>query len=366
MNGADRLLVVVCPALAAAAGTDDHALRTLRRVVDAIGTVCPWVDVVRTGVCALPARGPSRFFGGELAVAQVLRDSAAAVGQQALVGAADGLFAAHLAASGDTLVPPGGTAAFLAPWPITVLGDPELHELLPRLGLPTLGAFARLPERHVLARMGTSGVVHHRLARGVPGEPPGLRQPEVARRMAALVSGDHHDGPRQPGFWGERRDADRRAADVLRRLQRQLGDDAVQVVRRRAGRTPVDHQAVATWPGWAIPPRRPPASPWPGCLPPPAPVLVHEAARPVQLVDDLGAPVTVAASGTLHTTPRRLAPVGGPWTSVVAWSGPWPTWERWWTPTPRRQATVQVVTDEDVALLLAAQSDGWWLLATYD
>ncbi len=41
------------------------------------------------------------------------------------------------------VVPPAGTPAFLAPWPVTTLDRPELADLLVRLGIRTLGRVRR-------------------------------------------------------------------------------------------------------------------------------------------------------------------------------------------------------------------------------
>lgn len=69
-------------------------------------------------------------------------------------------------------------AEFLAPLPITELDDrPELVDLLRRLGLRTLGAFAALPERDVVNRFGADGMLAHRLARGRSERPPLRRRP---------------------------------------------------------------------------------------------------------------------------------------------------------------------------------------------
>ncbi|WP_380284423.1 hypothetical protein [Kitasatospora purpeofusca] len=87
------------------------------------------------------------------------------------VGVADGLFAAVLAARAGVLVPAGRTAEFLAPYPVAALGDAELAELLDRLGLPTVGAFAALPAESVADRFGPAGTVAHRLARGLQPRP---------------------------------------------------------------------------------------------------------------------------------------------------------------------------------------------------
>ncbi|MFJ4673140.1 DNA polymerase Y family protein [Kitasatospora purpeofusca] len=88
-----------------------------------------------------------------------------------LVGVADGLFAAVLAARAGVLVPAGRTAEFLAPYPVAALGDAGLAELLDRLGLPTVGAFAALPAESVADRFGPTGTTAHRLARGLQPRP---------------------------------------------------------------------------------------------------------------------------------------------------------------------------------------------------
>jgi len=56
---------------------------------------------------------------------------------------------------------------------------------------------------------------------------------------------------------------------------------------------------------------------------------------------------------------------GGPWQQVVAWAGPWPANERWWSAL-RRRARLQVVTDTGAAVLLAAERERWWVEAVYD
>jgi len=380
----ERLVLVRCPSLVRA---DDvgAGLHGFVDVVEALEALCPWVTVVRVGLCSVPARGPSRYFGGEDAVVRLLVGAAEDVGvTDVQVGIADGLFAASLAARANVVVPPGCTAAFLAPMPVEVLGQPELAQLLVRLGLPTLGAFANLPERAVLARFGTEGVIGHRLARGVEGEQPGLRQPAAARQVAAVrrsrtPTGVSRDSAhQQPGFWGERDHTDQRAAQALGAIQVQLGTGAVQVLRRHGGRAPTDQELPTTWvvPGTASATREAPATreqrppvgdaPWPGQLPPPAPALVHRPPLRALLVDAGGRPVSVRGRSALTTAPDRLVVGQRRWMTVEDWAGPWPRWERWWTSAGRRQAHLQVVTTDGNAYLLAAQPDGWWLVATYD
>src|SRR6266545_1268080 len=62
------------------------------------------------------------------------------------------------------IVAAGGTPAFLAPYPVSVLDVPELTDLLPRLGIWTIGDFARLPAAEAANRFGLSGRRAHRLA----------------------------------------------------------------------------------------------------------------------------------------------------------------------------------------------------------
>ena len=107
-------------------------------------------------------------------------------------GVADGTFAALLA-SRDALingvpaviVPAGETPAYLAPRSVTVLGEPELAELLVRLGIRTLGDFAALMAADVENRFGPEGRLAHRLARGLDPRPLITRPPlaDVSVRM---------------------------------------------------------------------------------------------------------------------------------------------------------------------------------------
>ncbi|MGQ0775440.1 MAG: DNA polymerase Y family protein [Pseudonocardiales bacterium] len=188
-----RVVVVWCP---------DHDARVFEPVVTAVEALAPGVEVVRPGLVAVPARGPTRYFGSEPEVAERIVDMVAAqAGFQCQIGIADGLFAATLAAHRGLLVPPGESAGFLAP-----LGIGELHQsatrvdrtaagrtaaartavdrsalvdLLHRLGLRTLGAFAALDSGDVAARFGPGGIRAHRLAQGLDERPLARRRPPV-------------------------------------------------------------------------------------------------------------------------------------------------------------------------------------------
>ena len=161
--------------------------------------------MVRPGTCAIGVTGPARYFGGEEALARKITDAVAALGLACRAGVADGLFAAQLAARASAdraangaadqapggpagrvpdragqpwvIVASGGTPAFLAPYPVTALDVPELTDLLPRLGIWTLGDFARLPAAEAANRFGLPGARAHRLARGLDPRPLAPRQP---------------------------------------------------------------------------------------------------------------------------------------------------------------------------------------------
>ncbi|MFD8755556.1 DNA polymerase Y family protein [Kitasatospora sp. NPDC059577] len=240
-----KLAQRLCPELELRDRDPEAETRRFEPVVAAVEAFTPRVEVIRPGLCAIPVKGPGRYFGGEEALAAKVRTAVAdALGRppvpdavpgavavepsgtrtpepsgtpepsdspgtpetpgtpgtpgapetpdplgaappttpHAQVGVADGLFAAVLAARAGVLVPAGRTAEFLAPYPVSALGDEAPAELLGRLGLPTVGAFAALPSEAVADRFGPSGTVAHRLARGLQPRPlvPRDEEPDLA------------------------------------------------------------------------------------------------------------------------------------------------------------------------------------------
>ena len=211
------------------------------QVVAAIEDFSPLVEVIAPGRCAISATAPARYFGGEQALLTKITNAITALGQTCQSAIADGLFAAQLAAQSVTaqaampgpadpaaspgpsppqltaspvtaaragarrataqadprgaaraaslemthpspagmIVPPGGTPAFLAAYPVSVLEVPELSSLLPRLGIWTLGDFARLPAAEAASRFGAAGAQAHRLARGLDPRPLIPRPPHT-------------------------------------------------------------------------------------------------------------------------------------------------------------------------------------------
>ena len=167
-----------CPQLVVLEHDPMRDARVFEPIVAAVETFAPRVEILRPGLCAVPTRGPSRYFGGDEALAAAVGQAVfARSGHPCLVGIADGPFAATLAARQGRIVAPGEAAAFLAPFPVSTLERPDLADLLARLGIRTLGQFAALPPEDVLARFGVDGALAHRLARGLDERPPATRTP---------------------------------------------------------------------------------------------------------------------------------------------------------------------------------------------
>ncbi|MFF0176232.1 DNA polymerase Y family protein [Micromonospora profundi] len=180
-----------CPQLTVVEYDPGRDARAFEPVVAAVEELVAGVEVVRPGACAVAARGPSRYLGGEEAAAErIIEHVAQSCLVESQVGIADGVFAAGLAARAGRVVPPGGTPAFLAGLPVEALGRSALADLLRRLGVRTLGYFAALPAGDVLARFGFDGALAHRLAAGRDHRPLAVRQPPTDLTVTA-----EHDEP---------------------------------------------------------------------------------------------------------------------------------------------------------------------------
>ncbi|MET4704676.1 DNA polymerase Y family protein [Frigoribacterium sp. UYMn621] len=148
-------------------------IRAFEPVLEAIEETMPGAQVLRPGTCAVRARGPARYYGGEEEAALWLLDALDALGiHGSRVGIADGPFTAEHAARSPQrqrirIVPEGGSAEFLSGMPVGLLGEEALATLLRRLGIRTLGEFALLEPRDVEQRFGDTGTRVHALARGL-------------------------------------------------------------------------------------------------------------------------------------------------------------------------------------------------------
>lgn len=192
-----------CPSLVIVPADAARDHRAFAPVVAIIEERAPGVQIIRPGLCALRARGPSRYYGGEAEAARVLLEALAGQGLAVVrAGIADGPFAAEQAARRGgsepvRVVPVGAAGEFLAPLPIAVLdaamsadvargAGPGFIDLLTQLGVRTLGEFAGLEADRVRERFGERGIRLHALAAGRDPRPvdPRTPPPELDREVA--------------------------------------------------------------------------------------------------------------------------------------------------------------------------------------
>ena len=196
----------------------DGDARRFEGVVTAIAALIPRVEITEPGMLSFLAKGPSRYFGGEPAMAERMTALASSAAGSSFVtddsqsvgagvsgprlcpalaavggfgmGVADGRFAATIAArkaaarGGPVIVPAGvaATATFLAPLPVQLLVsvaglDDDFVQLLQQLGIRQLGQLAALSVADVLARFGRQGEFAHRISSGGDDRPPDTIEP---------------------------------------------------------------------------------------------------------------------------------------------------------------------------------------------
>ena len=222
-----------CPGLVVLDHDPAGEARAFEPVPAALEALTPRIEITYPGACAFPTRGPSRYHGGDEALAgmatALVRDALA--GRAPVqVGVADGPFAAALAArrrppvagsplagssgggssvagssgggssvagssggGSPVVVPAGDSPGFLAPLSVAVLAEPggpagpELVDVLERLGIRTLGDLAGLPVAEVVGRFGAEGRAAHRLARGLDERPPVTAPPPAELTLAVEI-----------------------------------------------------------------------------------------------------------------------------------------------------------------------------------
>lgn len=172
-----------CPTLVVAPRHPADEARVFEPVLIAIEELIPGVQSLRPGVCALRAKGPAAYYGGEEEAALWLLDQLDALGVRGTrIGIADGVFTAEQAARQRQpqrirVVPAGTAANYLAPLPIGALEDDPIVTLLRRLGVYTLSDFAALDAGDVRDRLGEQGARLHALSGGLDSRPVVARTP---------------------------------------------------------------------------------------------------------------------------------------------------------------------------------------------
>ena len=162
-----------CPGLVVIARDERAELAATRELLDALETCGPLVEGSAPGICYFDA---AMLPGGEAAALGAAIALATEAGFTCAAAVADDKFTARCAAivagGGASIVPDGGSAAFLAPLSIGLLalapGDADRLDLL---GLRTLGQLAALPAGPLALRFGERARRYQQLARGADDEP---------------------------------------------------------------------------------------------------------------------------------------------------------------------------------------------------
>ena len=170
---------------------------------------------------------------------------------------------------------------------------------------------------------------------------------------------------RQLGLWGDDLVSDQVERAAVR-LQAMLGHEAVTHPVLAGGRGPGERAVLVPF-GDVRDARLPADRPWPARIPPPDPATVYPVPLPADVIDAVGAPVTVTGRADLSAPPDALTAGSGPWLAITAWAGPWPVTERWWDqPNATRRARFQLVTEDGTAWLAAIERGRWQIEARYD
>ncbi|WP_338079021.1 DNA polymerase Y family protein [Corynebacterium hindlerae] len=159
------------PQLTLAEWDEDRDAREFEPVLRELEEVTPSVEVLRPGLAVIAADVAARFYGDEDQAVQLLADAAALQGVDCMVGVADEIATALIAARVGAVVPPGASAQFLQVQSISVLCaeeslgcDAEMVQAFGALGVAKLGELAALPASAVATRFGHAGLHCRRVA----------------------------------------------------------------------------------------------------------------------------------------------------------------------------------------------------------
>jgi protein ImuB len=177
-----------CPELEIHEDDPARTARNFEPVMRAVIDLAPRCEISAPGWMCVPVRGPARYFGGEMEVAQRLRDLVTDLTDWPVgVGIADGRFASTVAArdavrSGPVVVEAEGSALFLRDRSLRWLErvgemSAEMAHLCEQLGLRTCGDMAAMSAADLLGRFGLMGLRAHHLAAGRDLQPIATTDP---------------------------------------------------------------------------------------------------------------------------------------------------------------------------------------------
>ena len=167
-----RTIAVVFPEWMRAHGDEGihRCMQSFEEVVRRMTEVSALIEVERPGTMFMAARGPSRYFGGEEAVARRLWSLATVDDGPLGLGIADTRFAAVAAAGASArsrtpcIIAPESTRAFLDSLALSMLveagtASSETVDLLSRLGMHRCGDVRAIGEVSLIERFGMEGRV---------------------------------------------------------------------------------------------------------------------------------------------------------------------------------------------------------------
>lgn len=193
----------LCPHLLMFEPDEDRDNAAFEAILEVFDQMAADVVVIRPGLAFAPARGPSKWAGGEELLAQELVEQVAVrTGAECQVGIASTLSAALVASDSGLTLPANETGQFLDQQLLTVVfadlpNDQkkllaEDLRVLSGLGVNTVGGLRALGMDAIATRFGASGQVFLRLLRGQD-----IHQDTVKRSLSVVSTQVELDPPAQ-------------------------------------------------------------------------------------------------------------------------------------------------------------------------
>ena len=175
----------------------------------------------------------------------------------------------------------------------------------------------------------------------------------------------------QEKLWGQSGGHQRRAQGAALRVQDLLGPQAVLAVVPTGGRT---YQERVSTPWWSVEldtAATTEQASWPGQLPSPAPASLKTPPWDIEVLDKNGLTVTFNNRLGLSAQPHAVIKTDSRWPEkdnlpIMNWAGPWPIRTNWWTTDAQHCIYVQLVLDQEPALLAVFRSGAWQCEGIYD
>jgi protein ImuB len=172
----------------------------------------------------------------------------------------------------------------------------------------------------------------------------------------------------QESLWGASSGGDLRAQRAAERIASLIGPQHVYTIEHAGGRTYTGRTTHRPWEEQEtrVPPPEP--APWPGALPSPAPTLLLNPPRHIEIHGPSGHDITFTNRTTMSEPPHTLI-----WSDTQTqplhihdWAGPWPITSGWWRRTPQRSIYLQLIPEHHKPLLVTYTQGTWYCEGIYD